>query len=99
MFEAGSGGTPPRGPIDDLRDAYRRVFESDDGRTVLGHLIMDCDFHKTSHREGDSHTTAFHEGHKQSVRNVLFMLSDLSDPKFAHDAITSFTRRYGPMAG
>jgi hypothetical protein len=53
----------------ELVKAYKRVFSSEDGRRVLRHLIS-LYLVRSSHVEGDSHSTAFNEG----ARNVVLLI-------------------------
>jgi hypothetical protein len=48
---------------------YKEAFRSPHGQRVLQHLI-DMYMTKTSHVEGDPHSTAFNEG----ARNVVLMI-------------------------
>ena len=57
-----------------LRGNYQRVFKSDDGEMVLEHLKICFGFYQTTYAKGDSHDTAFFEGQRAVVLNILRML-------------------------
>ncbi len=44
------------------RDIYRKVFDSPEGKIVLGDLYKFCMIHQPRYVAGDSHQTAFNEG-------------------------------------
>lgn len=58
-----------------LERAYKRLFESEDGRLVLAHLakvgnISDCSF-----VPGSPDVTAFNEGRRHLVLSILRMIN------------------------
>ena len=57
-----------------LRGNYQRVFKSDDGEMVQEHLKICFGFYQTTYAKGDSHDTAFFEGQRAVVLNILRML-------------------------
>ena len=64
--------------IKQLRTNYQKVFESDDGKSVLLDLERRCHFYATTNVKGDSHESAYMEG-QRSV--LLFIKSILQNPK------------------
>ena len=64
--------------IVELTKTYQRVFNSDDGKTVLSDLEKRCNVHNTSF-SNDPHETSFREGQRQVV---LFIKSTINkNPK------------------
>ena len=64
--------------IKQLRTNYQKVFESDDGKSVLSDLERRCHFYATTNVKVDSHESAYMEG-QRSV--LLFIKSILQNPK------------------
>lgn len=54
--------------------AYRRVFAGPDGRTVLHDLMRRNGLLATSQVDGDPHRTAFNEGRRAAVLELLSVL-------------------------
>tara|TARA_X000001382_G_scaffold32315_2_gene21176 strand:+ start:1913 stop:2164 length:252 start_codon:yes stop_codon:yes gene_type:complete len=61
---------------EELTGHYRRIFTSDDGQVVLEHLKLCHNFYRTSQVKGDPHESAFQEGQRYVVLNILTMLED-----------------------
>tara|TARA_E500000305_G_C3953294_1_gene203291 strand:+ start:164 stop:415 length:252 start_codon:yes stop_codon:yes gene_type:complete len=61
---------------EELTGNYRRIFTSDDGQVVLEHLKLCHNFYRTSQVKGDPHESAFQEGQRYVVLNILTMLED-----------------------
>lgn len=57
---------------DDLREKYKNVFDSNEGKIVLADLLNKCHVTHSSYVSGDSHATAFQEGE----RNVALIILD-----------------------
>tara|TARA_R100000742_G_C4278564_1_gene101569 strand:- start:238 stop:489 length:252 start_codon:yes stop_codon:yes gene_type:complete len=57
-----------------LKGNYQRLFKTDDGEMVLEHLKTCFGFYQTTYAKGDSHDTAFFEGQRSVVLNVLRMM-------------------------
>lgn len=57
-----------------VKAAYRDLFDSDAGRLVLHDLARRGGLHETSFEPGDPHHTAFREGRRSMVLEVLQML-------------------------
>ena len=60
----------------ELKLAYRRVFNTDDGPTVLADLKKRSSFEATTFVSGDPHTSAFNEGQRAAVLLIVRMLSE-----------------------
>ena len=60
----------------ELRLAYRRVFNTDDGQKVLADLKKRSSFEATTFVSGDPHTSAFNEGQRAAVLLIVRMLSE-----------------------
>ncbi|RMF55083.1 hypothetical protein D6745_03210 [Candidatus Woesearchaeota archaeon] len=55
----------------DLIQAYKTVFSSPEGKKVLSHLMRSHGFYSTSFVEGDMFATAFNEGGRNVVMQIL----------------------------
>ena len=53
--------------IKQLREDYKTVFGSDEGKRVLDDLKKRSHFYSTTHVKGDSHESAFYEGQRSLV--------------------------------
>ena len=60
----------------DLKLAYRRTFNTDDGQKVLDDLMRRFSFGATTFVSGDPHTSAFNEGQRAAVLLIARMLSE-----------------------
>jgi len=67
--------------IEDLKLAYRRTFNSEDGETVLADLKTRFAFEQTTFVQGDPHQTAFHEGQRSAILLIARMLAEDAKPK------------------
>ena len=67
--------------IEDLKLAYRRTFNSEDGETVLSDLKTRFAFEQTTFVQGDPHQTAFHEGQRSAILLIARMLAEDAKPK------------------
>ena len=47
-----------------LREAYKQIFNSDEGKEVLSDLEKRCHYHSTTNVKGDSHESAYMEGQR-----------------------------------
>ena len=56
-----------------LQEAYKQVFNSDDGKKVLSDLEKRCHFWSTTNVKGDSHESAYMEGQ----RSVLLFIKSI----------------------
>ena len=67
--------------IEDLKLAYRRTFNNEDGETVLADLKTRFAFEQTTFVQGDPHQSAFSEGQRSAVLLIVRMLSEDAKPK------------------
>ena len=64
--------------VKELKDAYKRIFNSDEGKIIISDLEKRCHFWSTTNVKGDSHESAYMEG-QRSV--LLFIKSMLQNEK------------------
>lgn len=64
--------------VEDLKLAYRRTFNTDDGAQVLNDLKTRFGFEATTF-SGDPYETAFNEGQRAAVLLIVRMLSEEKD--------------------
>ena len=62
--------------IEELKLAYRRTFNTDDGQEVLADLKKRFSFEATTFVSGDPQTSAFNEGPRAAVLLIVRMLSE-----------------------
>ena len=62
--------------LEELKLAYRRTFNTDDGQKVLDDLMKRFSFGATTFVSGDPHTSAFNEGQRAAVLLITRMLSE-----------------------
>lgn len=67
--------------IDELKLAYRRAFNTDDGAAVLEDLKKRFSFEATTFVSGDPHQSAFQEGQRAAVLLIVRMLSEEQEPR------------------
>jgi len=67
--------------IEDLKLAYRRTFNTEDGERVLKDLKARLSFDASTFVPGDPHQSAFLEGQRYAVLLIVRMLSEESAPK------------------
>ena len=67
--------------IDDLKLAYRRTFNTEDGEQVLKDLKARFSFETSTFVPGDPHMSAFREGQRDAVLLIVRMLSEEGKPK------------------
>jgi len=67
--------------IDDLKLAYRRTFNTEDGEQVLKDLKARFSFEASTFVPGDPHMSAFREGQRDAVLLIVRMLSEEGKPK------------------
>ena len=59
--------------INKLKEVYKIVFESDDGKEVMKDLEKRCHYNATTNIRGDSHESAYMEGQ----RSVLLFIKNM----------------------
>ena len=62
--------------IKGLREAYKQIFNSDDGKVVISDLEKRCHFMSTTNVKGDSHESAYMEGQRSVLLFIKSMLQD-----------------------
>lgn len=62
--------------LEELKLAYRRTFNTDDGQQVLDDLRKRFSFEATTFVSGDPHTSAFNEGQRAALLLIVRMLSE-----------------------
>ena len=62
--------------IAELKLAYRRTFNTDDGQKVLEDLKKRFGFESSTFVSGDPHTSAFNEGQRAALLLIVRMLSE-----------------------
>ena len=67
-------GTPVPAHIVELKKNYELVFNSDEGKRVLGDLERRCHFWSTTNIKGDSHESAYMEGQRSVLLFIKSML-------------------------
>ena len=60
-----------------LKEAYKQIFNSDEGKEVLSDLEKRCHYHSTTNVKGDSHESAYMEGQ----RSVLLFIKQMLQTK------------------
>jgi len=60
--------------IKGLKEAYKQIFNSDDGKIVLSDLEKRCHFWSTTNVKGDSHESAYMEGQRSVLLFIKSML-------------------------
>ncbi len=66
--------------IDDLKLAYRRTFNTDDGEQVLSDLKTRFGFETTTYSD-NPYETAFNEGQRAAVLLIVRMLTEGKEPQ------------------
>ena len=62
--------------IKELREAYKKIFESNDGKLVIKDLEKRCHFMSTTNVKGDSHESAYMEGQRSVLLFIKSMLQN-----------------------
>jgi len=62
--------------LEELKLAYRRTFNTPDGKIVLDDLQKRFSFGATTFVSGDPHASAFNEGQRAAVLLIARMLSE-----------------------
>jgi hypothetical protein len=60
--------------IKQLREIYKIVFGSDQGKRVMEDLEKRCHYHSTTNVKGDSHESAYMEGQRSVLLFIKSML-------------------------
>jgi len=62
--------------IKGVREAYQRIFNSDDGKIIISDLEKRCHFWSTTNVKGDSHESAYMEGQRSVLLFIKSMLQN-----------------------
>jgi len=60
--------------LKEIREAYKMIFDSDEGKIVLSDLEKRCHFWSTTNVKGDSHESAYMEGQRSVLLFIKQML-------------------------
>ena len=60
--------------VKELKDAYKRIFNSDEGKIIISDLEKRCHFLSTTNVKGDSHESAYMEGQRSVLLFIKSML-------------------------
>ena len=62
--------------VQQLREAYKQIFNSDEGKLILSDLEKRCHFWSTTNVKGDSHESAYMEGQRSVLLFIKSMLQN-----------------------
>jgi len=62
--------------LTEIKEAYKMIFDSDDGKIVLSDLEKRCHFWSTTNVKGDSHESAYMEGQRSVLLFIKSMLQN-----------------------
>ena len=62
--------------LKELREAYKHIFNSDEGKLIISDLEKRCHYHSTTNVKGDSHESAYMEGQRSVLLFIKSMLQD-----------------------
>ena len=62
--------------VKELKDAYKRIFNSDEGKIIISDLEKRCHFLSTTNVKGDSHESAYMEGQRSVLLFIKSMLQN-----------------------
>ena len=57
-----------------LRETYKQIFNSDEGKLIISDLEKRCHFMSTTNVKGDSHESAYMEGQRSVLLFIKQML-------------------------
>ena len=60
--------------IQNLKNNYKIMFNSDEGKEILADLEKRCHYHSTTNIKGDSHESAYMEGQRSVLLFIKSML-------------------------
>ena len=60
--------------IQELKEKYKFVFNTDEGKAILDDLEKRCHYHSTTNVKGDSHESAYLEGQRSVLLFIKSML-------------------------
>ena len=62
--------------LEQLREMYRRTFDSESGAKVIKDLEARCNYRASSYVAGDANATAFEEGKRAVILHIHNMLQE-----------------------
>ena len=62
--------------IQELKEKYKFVFNTDEGKAILNDLEKRCHYHSTTNVKGDSHESAYLEGQRSVLLFIKSMLRE-----------------------
>lgn len=62
--------------LEQLREMYRRTFDSESGEKILKDLEARCNYRASSYVAGDANATAFEEGKRAVILHIHNMLQE-----------------------
>ena len=62
--------------IQELKEKYKFVFNTDEGKAILDDLEKRCHYHSTTNVKGDSHESAYMEGQRSVLLFIKSMLQN-----------------------
>ena len=62
--------------LKEIREAYKMIFDSDEGKIVLSDLEKRCHFWSTTNVKGYSHESAYMEGQRSVLLFIKSMLQN-----------------------
>ena len=65
--------------IQELKEKYKFVFNTDEGKAILNDLEKRCHYHSTTNVKGDSHESAYMEGQRSVLLFIKSMLQKESE--------------------
>ena len=60
--------------IQELKEKYKFVFNTDEGKAILNDLEKRCHYHSTTNVKGDSHESAYLEAQRSVLLFIKSML-------------------------
>ena len=60
--------------IQELKEKYKFVYNTDEGKAILNDLEKRCHYHSTTNVKGDSHESAYLEGQRSVLLFIKSML-------------------------
>ena len=60
--------------IQELKEKYKFVFNTDEGKAIIDDLEKRCHYHTTTNIKGDSHESAYMEGQRSVLLFIKSML-------------------------
>ena len=62
--------------IQELKEKYKFVFNTGEGKAILDDLEKRCHYHSTTNVKGDSHESAYMEGQRSVLLFIKSMLQN-----------------------